>query len=134
MNYWLVKQEPTSYSFEDLLRDGKTEWTGVRNYQARNFLREMRVGDEVLFYHSGGVKAVVGKAKVCRAAYPDPTASDPAWICVDIEAVGPFANPVELNAMKAEPSLANMMLIKQGRLSVTRLTDREFTTVTNLGG
>ncbi len=126
MNYWLVKQEPTSYSFEDLVNEKTTAWTGVRNYQARNFLREMKVGDEVLFYHSGAVKAVVGKAKVTREAYPDRTADDDSWICVDIEAVGHVKNPVTLDTIKATPELANMMLVKQGRLSVTRVTADEF--------
>jgi predicted RNA-binding protein with PUA-like domain len=132
MNYWLVKQEPTSYSFEDLLRDGKTDWTGVRNYQARNFLREMKIGDEVLFYHSGSVKAVVGKARIAREAYPDPTATDDGWICVDIEAIGPVRKPLTLDAIKAEPELANMMLIKQGRLSVSRVTPVEFAAIERL--
>lgn len=134
MSYWLVKQEPSSYSFEDLMRDGKTDWTGVRNYQARNFLREMKVGDDVFFYHSGSVKAVVGKAKVVREAYPDPTADDDAWICVDIEGVGPVANPVTLDVIKATPELANMMLVKQGRLSVTKVTPEEFKAIEKLAG
>lgn len=128
MNYWLVKQEPTSYSFDDLVREKRTAWTGVRNFQARNFLREMAVGDEVLFYHSGKEKAVVGLARVVTGNYPDPTATEPGWICVDIEAVGPLG-PVGLDAIKAEPKLASMMLLKQGRLSVTRLTKEEFETI-----
>ncbi len=132
MNYWLLKQEPTSYSFEDLMHDGKTDWTGVRNFQARNFLREMKVGDEVLFYHSGSVKAVVGKAKISREAYPDPTATDDGWICVDIEAIGPVAKPITLDVIKAEPELANMMLIKQGRLSVSKVTAAEFAVIERL--
>ncbi len=134
MNYWLVKQEPSSYSFEDLMRDGKTDWTGVRNYQARNFLREMKVGDDVFFYHSGSVKAVVGKATVVREAYPDPTADDDAWICVDIEGVGPVKNAVSLDVIKATPELANMMLVKQGRLSVTKVTPEEFKAIEKLAG
>lgn len=129
MNYWLVKQEPSSYSFDDLVKEGTTAWTGVRNYQARNFLREMKAGDEVFFYHSGSEKAVVGKAKVVREAYPDPTADDVAWICVDIAAVGAVAKPVTLDTIKATPELANMMLVKQGRLSVTRVTPEEFAAI-----
>jgi predicted RNA-binding protein with PUA-like domain len=128
MNYWLVKQEPSSYSFEDLVREKRTAWTGVRNYQARNFLREMAVGDDVLFYHSGKEKAVVGLARVARENYPDPTADEPGWICVDIEAAGALG-PVGLDAIKAEPKLAAMMLLKQGRLSVTKLTAEEFETI-----
>jgi predicted RNA-binding protein with PUA-like domain len=132
MNYWLVKQEPSSYSFDDLVKEGSTAWTGVRNYQARNFLREMKAGDEVLFYHSGSEKAVVGKAKVVREAYPDPTADDDAWISVDIEAVGRVGRPVTLDAIKSTPELSEMMLVKQGRLSVTKVTADEFASIERL--
>src|SRR5436190_4346151 len=92
-NYWLAKQEPETYSWDDLVRDGRTDWTGVRNYQARNNLREMKTGDRVLFYHSGKDKAVVGLAEVVKPPYPDPTADDQQWIAVDLKPVKGFANP-----------------------------------------
>ena len=87
MNHWLMKQEPEDYSWDDLVRDGQTQWTGVRNFQARNNLNQMAVGDKVFFYHSGKEKSVVGIAEVARAAYPDPTSDDPSWVAVDIKPV-----------------------------------------------
>lgn len=134
MKYWLVKQEPSTYSFADLESEKQTEWTGVRNFQARKFLRSMSEGDEVLFYHSGTEKAVVGLARVVRAAYPDPTASDGDWIAVDIAPVRRFASPVSLDAIKNDPSLAGMMLVRQGRLSVTAVADQEFGRIIELAG
>lgn len=130
MNYWLVKQEPEAYSFDDLLRDGKTDWTGVRNYQARNNLRAMRRGDLVLFYHSVSDKEVVGLTEVTREEYPDPT--DTNWICVELTPVEKFAVPVSLAAIKSEPSLADIALIKQSRLSVMPLTESEFETIVGM--
>ncbi len=127
MNYWLVKQEPEAYSFDDLIKDGKTDWTGVRNFQARNNLRAMRVGDKVLFYHSVSEKSVVGLAEVSREEFPDPT--DEKWIAVEIKPVGKFTMPVSLEQIKAEKSLANIALIKQSRLSVMPLTREEFETI-----
>src|SRR5882724_12224658 len=97
---WLVKQEPEAYSWDDLVRDGKTDWTGVRNFQARNNLRRMKAGDRVLFYHSGTGKAVVGIAEVAKAAYPDPTAADPQWIAVDLKPVKPFNEAVPLASIR----------------------------------
>src|SRR5216684_5049179 len=97
---WLVKQEPETYSWDDFVRDGRTDWTGVRNFQARNNLRQMKVGDRVLFYHSGAGKCVVGIAEVAKAAYPDPTADDPQWVAVDIKSVKPLKESVPLAAIR----------------------------------
>lgn len=130
MKYWLVKQEPEKYSFDDLIADGKTGWTGVRNYQARNNLRLMRVGDNILFYHSVSEKAVVGAAKVSREEFSDPT--DEKWIAVEIEPLEKFSNPVSLERIKAEKSLENIALIKQSRLSVLPLTAEEYKKICNL--
>jgi predicted RNA-binding protein with PUA-like domain len=127
MNYWLVKQEPESYSFDDLIKDGKTDWTGVRNYQARNNLRAMKTGDKVLFYHSVSEKAVVGLAEVSGEEFPDPT--DEKWIAIEIKAVEKFAKPVSLEQIKTEKLLENIALIKQSRLSVMSLTKKEFETI-----
>src|SRR6202158_5442646 len=102
---WMVKQEPEIYSWDDLVRDGRTDWTGVRNFQARNNLRQMKVGDRVLFYHSGEQKAVVGIAQVAKAAYPDPSADEDQWVAVDIKPVKPLGAPVLLTTIKAEPKL-----------------------------
>jgi predicted RNA-binding protein with PUA-like domain len=132
MNYWLVKQEPEAYSFDDLMRDGKTDWTGVRNFQARNNLRAMRAGDRVLFYHSGSEKSVVGAAEVSREEFPDPT--DDKWVAVEIKPVEKFAKPVSLDQIKSEKPLENIALIKQSRLSVLPLTEAEFETILKLSG
>ena len=131
MNYWLVKQEPEAYSFDDLMRDGKTEWTGVRNYQARNNLRAMRTGDKVLFYHSVSEKSVVGVAEVSREEFSDPT--DEKWIAVELKPLEKFAKPVSLEQIKTEKSLENIALIKQSRLSVIPLSQKEFETILKLG-
>lgn len=131
MNYWLVKQEPESYSFDDFVRDGKTEWTGVRNFQARNNLRAMRAGDKVLFYHSGKQKAIVGAAEVTREEFADPT--DEKWIAVEIEPLEKFARPVSLERIKAENALAEIALLKQSRLSVVPLTEAEFEMIKKIG-
>ena len=127
MNYWMVKQEPEAYSFDDLLKDGATDWTGVRNFQARNNLRAMRLGDKVLFYHSVSEKSVVGLAEVSREEFPDPT--DEKWIAVEIKPVEKLAKPVSLDQIKAEKLLGNIALIKQSRLSVIPLTREEFETI-----
>jgi predicted RNA-binding protein with PUA-like domain len=131
--YWLVKQEPEGYSWDDLVRDRGTEWTGVRNFQARNNLRQMKVGDRVLFYHSGEQKAVVGVAQVAKAAYPDPSADGPQWVAVDIKPFKPLREPVPLSTIKAEPKLAKMLLVRQSRLSVMPVTNEEFETIMALG-
>jgi len=132
MNYWLVKQEPEAYSFDDLLRDGKTDWTGVRNFQARNNLRAMQTGDKVLFYHSVSEKAIVGLAEVSREEFTDPT--DEKWIAVEIKPIEKFSKPVSLEQIKAEKSLENIALIKQSRLSVMPLTTEEFETIMKISG
>lgn len=130
MNRWLVKQEPEKYSFADLMKDGATDWTGVRNFQARNNLRAMRAGDVVLFYHSVSEKAIVGSATVSREAFPDP--SDEKWIAVEIKPLEKFANPVALDDIKANVNLENIGLIKQSRLSVMPLTEAEYRTILHL--
>ena len=130
MKYWLVKQEPEKYSFDDLVRDGKTVWDGVRNYQARNNLRDMKTGDKVLFYHSVSEKSVVGVAEVERENFPDP--SDENWLVVEIKPSEKFANPVTLSQIKAEKSLENIALIKQSRLSVMPLTKAEYNLILKL--
>src|SRR5713226_7808969 len=131
--YWMVKQEPEGYSWDDLTRDGRTDWTGVRNFQARNNLRQMKVGDRVLFYHSGEQKAVVGIAQVAKAAYPDPTADEDQWVAVDIKPLKPLREPVTLGAIRAHPKLSNLSLVRQSRLSVMPVTKEEFETIIALG-
>src|SRR5687767_1640763 len=124
--HWLVKQEPEDYSWNDLLRDGSTQWSGVRNFQARNNLRQMKVGDDVFFYHSGKEKCVVGIASVSKAAYPDPTATEEGWIAVDIKPLKKLANPVSLTAIKANAKLSDLLLVRQSRLSVMPVGESEF--------
>jgi len=125
-NFWLVKQEPSAYSWSDFVAERRTAWTGVRNYTARNNLRKMQPGDEVLFYHSGDDKAVVGIAKVARAAYPDPTAKDGDWSAVDLTPVKALARPVTLREIKSNSRLKQIPLVRQSRLSVMPLTSAEF--------
>lgn len=126
MNYFLVKSEPFKYSWEKFNEEGRTFWDGVRNYQARNNMKEMKAGDLVLFYHSNEGKCVVGIAKVVREYYQDPTTDDPNWVVVDLAPVETLKNPVSLAQIKAEESLADIALIKQGRLSVMKLKNTEF--------
>jgi predicted RNA-binding protein with PUA-like domain len=133
MKHWLVKQEPESYSFETFQKEKKTDWTGVRNYQARNFLRDMKKGDEVLFYHSGDEKAVVGFASVSKAAFPDPTADVPAWIAVELKAGKSFKNAVTLSEIKAAQKLKDILLVRNGRISVMSLTKTEFDQIVKMG-
>ncbi len=122
MNYWLAKSEPEAYSWTQLVKDGKTAWTGVRNFQARNNLRRMKKGDVVFFYHSVSDKQVVGVAKVVKEFYPDPTAEEGDWSCVDIAPVKPLKEAVTLEAIRQDKTLKEMPLVKQSRLSVTPLT------------
>ena len=129
MSYWLIKSDPEEYSFHDLLKDKKTSWTGVRNFAARNNLRAMSKGDELLVYHSNSDKAVVGICTVAKTAYPDPTATDGDWSAIDIRAGELLAKPVALAEMKKTPALANIGLITIGRLSVMPLTDDEYATI-----
>jgi predicted RNA-binding protein with PUA-like domain len=124
MNYWMVKQEPTAYSWDDFVKDGKTDWTGVRNFKARNFLKDMKTGDKVYFYHSVIGKEVVGIAKVTKEAFPDPT--DTAWHAVELTPDKPLKKPVTLVDIKANKALANIYLVRQPRFSVMPLTKDEF--------
>ncbi|HTG52469.1 MAG TPA: EVE domain-containing protein [Candidatus Tectomicrobia bacterium] len=133
-NFWLVKQEPSSYSWSDLVAEGETSWTGVRNFAARNNLRKMRKSDEVLFYHSGEEKVVVGIAKVMRTAYPDPTAKEGDWSTVDLAAVRPLARPVTLREIKGNSRLRGIPLIRQSRLSVMPLAESDFREIVNMAG
>jgi predicted RNA-binding protein with PUA-like domain len=133
MQHWLVKQEPEAYSWKTFVEDGRTSWTGVRNFQARNNLRSMKKGDLVLFYHSVSEKQVVGIARVQREAYADPTAKDGDWSSVDLAPVKPLAQPVSLAAIKADQALNNLPLVRQSRLSVTPLSSEQFKRVLHLG-
>ena len=126
MNYWLVKSEPFKYSWTKFEEDKITFWDGVRNYQARNNLREMTKGDLVLFYHSNEDKAVIGIAKVVKEFYQDPTTEDKNWVVVDLQAVSKLKNPVTLKAIKNDSKLAEIGLVKQGRLSVMKLKNNDF--------
>jgi predicted RNA-binding protein with PUA-like domain len=134
MKYWMVKQEPDSYPWEQFVRDKGTAWTGVRNFQARNNLRAMRRGDEVFYYHSVTGKCVVGVATVVREAYPDPTANEGDWSCVDLKPVRACRTPVELEQIKAEPGLRDIALLRQSRLSVMPLAASEAKILRKLGG
>jgi predicted RNA-binding protein with PUA-like domain len=134
MNYWLVKSEPFKYSWEQFLKDKKTFWDGVRNYGARNNLRAMKKGDQVLFYHSNEGLAIVGIAEVVKEAYQDPTTDETAWVVVDLKPVKTMPVPVTLAAIKAEPALADMQLVRLSRLSVSAVTDKEYKKVLAMGG
>jgi predicted RNA-binding protein with PUA-like domain len=132
MAHWLMKSEPESYSWDDLVRDGGTEWDGVRNNAARLHLRAMKKGDEAFFYHSMSDKAVVGIMRITREAQPDP--KDPDWVSVRVEPVKPLARPVTLAEIKAEPKLAKMELIRQSRLSVAPVRDEEWRKIIDMAG
>ena len=133
MNYWLVKQEPSKYSWEQFVQDKETYWDGVRNYQARNNLQAMQKDDHVLFYHSVVGKEVVGIAKVTKEAYPDPTTDDNRWVVVDLKALVTMKNSVTLEAIKLHPDLQSIALVKQSRLSVSPLTKKEFKVILDMG-
>ena len=126
MRYWLAKSEPKKYSWDDLVREGRDHWDGVRNYQARNNLSAMKVGDRVLFYHSVSAKEVVGIAEVVREAYQDPTTEDERWVAVDMVPVEAMARPVTLAEIKTEAQLADIALVRQSRLSVVPLRTAEY--------
>jgi len=134
MKYWLVKSEPFKYSWEQFVEDGKTFWDGVRNYGARNNLKAMKKGDQVLFYHSNEGLAIVGIAEVVKEAYQDPTTIDPAWVVVDLKPVKAMPKPVTLAQVKAESSLEDMDLVRLSRLSVGTVKEREFKKVLAMGG
>ncbi|MCG8446651.1 MAG: EVE domain-containing protein [Hyphomicrobiales bacterium] len=136
MAYWLFKSEPFKWSWEQQKEKGDTgeEWDGVRNYQARNFMREMKIGDQGFFYHSNEGKEVVGIVEVCAEAHPDSTTDDERWECVDIKAVADVPNPVSLDTIKNDPRLEEMVLVKNSRLSVQPVTEEEWRIICDLGG
>lgn len=131
--YWLVKSEPETYGWTDFVREGRTAWTGVRNYAARLHLNAMRPGDKVLFYESMTTKAVVGTAEVTKRAFPDETADEPGWVAVELKAGAALARPVTLAAVKADPALAAMTLLRISRLSVQPVTRAEYERILKLG-
>jgi predicted RNA-binding protein with PUA-like domain len=130
MNYWMVKTEPSTYSWEDFVKKGQDVWDGIRNYQARNFLKEMRLGDQVLCYHSGKDKAVMGVAEVSQEGFPDP--KDEAWVAVSLKVKQALNNPVTLEMIKSEARLSEMLMLRQSRLSVMSVTKEEFNLILNL--
>ena len=132
--YWLVKSEPEAYAWTDLVRDGRTDWTGVRNYQARNHLKTMRPTDQVFFYASVTTKAVLGLAEVTRSFFPDTTTDEAGWVAVELKPVKTLPRPVTLEQIKAEPALKDTAFLRQGRLSVMPLTAEEFRVIARLGG
>ena len=134
MSYWLAKSDPETYGWSDLVRDGKTSWDGVRNYKARNYIRAMKPGDVVLFYHSGEEKSVVGAMKILSEAYPDRTAEEEIWSAVDVAPAWKLKNPVPLSRIRAESSLQHIHLVRVARLSVMPLEKEEFETIVSLGG
>jgi predicted RNA-binding protein with PUA-like domain len=131
--YWLMKSEPFKYAWDDLVRDGSTYWDGVRNYEARNNLAAMKRGDLALYYHSSEGKEVVGVVEIVKEAYPDPTTDDERWVVVEIEPRVAFREPVSLGTVKADPKLAEIQLVRRGRLSVVPLTPFEFRYILELG-
>jgi predicted RNA-binding protein with PUA-like domain len=132
MNYWLVKSEPETYSWTQFVKDGQTAWTGVRNFAARLNLRAMKSGDRVFFYHSGVEKSVIGLGRVSKEFYPDPTANEGDWSCVDLAPEKSLAKPVSLAQIKADKLLKEMVLAKQSRLSVSPVTKAQFERLLNL--
>ena len=134
MAYWLVKSEPFKYSWDQLVKDKQTFWDGVRNYAARNNLKAMKKGDEVLFYHSNEGLEIVGIAKVAKEHYPDPTADDDTWVVVDLKPYRKLKKPVGLVQIKADKRLADMALVKLGRLSVQPVTEKEWKIVMEMAG
>lgn len=133
MQYWLMKSEPYKYSWDDLVKDGSTFWDGVRNYAARNNMREMKIGDQCFYYHSNEGKEIVGIAEVIKEHYPDPTTEGDRWSAVDIKPVLKFKNPVTLAQIKADPKLKDMEMLRLNRLSVSRVTKKEFEYIKKLG-
>ena len=134
MSYWLVKSEPSTYSFEQLQKDGQTTWDGIRNYAARNHLKAMKKGDQVLFYHSNEGLDIVGIAKVAKEAYQDPTTDEEAWVVVDLKPYKRLKKPVSLPQIKADKRLADMALVRIGRLSVQPVTEKEWKVIMELAG
>lgn len=134
MNYWLIKSEPFKYSWEQFEKDGKTFWDGVRNYAARNNLKEMKKGEKVLFYHSNEGLHIVGIAEVLKEAYPDPTIDDDRWVAVDFKPVKALKRPVSLADIKQTPGLEQMELVRLSRLSVSRVSEKEYKLILKMGG
>ena len=134
MKYWLVKSEPTVYSWEQFVKDKKTTWDGVRNYTARNNLREMKKGDHVLYYHSNEGMEIVGIAQVSKEAFQDPTTEEPAWVSVELKPVKKLKTPITLATLKGNPHFQNMQLIKQSRLSVSPVSEEEYLKILEMGG
>lgn len=136
MRYWLFKSEPETWSWDQQVARGDAgeEWNGVRNYQARNFMREMKVGDRGFFYHSQKTREIVGIVEVCAESHPDSTTDDERWDCVDIRAVRPMPKPVTLDEIKQVADLAEMVLVRNSRLSVQPVTDDEWTLICRMGG
>jgi predicted RNA-binding protein with PUA-like domain len=135
MAYWLFKSEPNTWGWHDQVAKGDAgeEWDGVRNYQARNFMREMKLGDRGFFYHSLKEKSVVGIVEICAEVHPDSKTDDPRWECVDIKAIRAFAQPVSLDQIKSNPALENMVLVKNSRLSVQPVTEAEWNEICKMG-
>ncbi len=134
MNYWLIKSEPSVYSWEQLKKDKKTEWTGVRNYAARNNLRDMKKGDLAFYYHSNEGQEIVGIAKIVKEHYQDPTTGETAWVAVDVAPHKALKNFVSLEMLKKDPFFKNMDLVRLGRLSVGKVSEAEFDKICELGG
>ena len=134
MNYWLVKSEPSAYGWDQLVKDKKTTWDGVRNYAARTHLKAMKKGDEVLFYHSNEGTEIVGIAKVDKEAYQDPTTEDTNWVAVDLKPYKKLKKPVSLSQVKADKHLKDMALVRIGRLSVQPVTEKEWKLIMELAG
>jgi predicted RNA-binding protein with PUA-like domain len=132
--YWLIKTEPDEYSWQNLVVDGKTDWTGVRNYTARNNLKAMKIGDLAFFYHSVKGTEIVGISKVVKTAFQDPTTDNPAWVAVQVAPHKALAKSVKLNTLKQDPFFAQMDLVRLGRLSVGKVTEEEFSKICRLGG
>ena len=133
MAYWLVKSEPDTWSWDQHVKKGNDVWTGVRNFQARTHLNNMKKGDKVFFYHTGGEKAVVGVSEVAKEAYPDPTDKEGSFVCVDLKAVEPLKTPVTLAAIKAEPKLKDIALVRMSRLSVQPVSDAHWALILKMG-
>jgi len=134
MAYWLMKSEPETYSWQRLLKEGRTGWDGVRNNQAAQNLRAMKQGDKAFFYHSGDDKEIVGVMEITREAYPDPGDADGRFVMVDVKPLQPMPTPVTLKQVKAEPSLAQMLLVRNSRLSVSPVDDKAWKTIARMGG
>jgi predicted RNA-binding protein with PUA-like domain len=132
--YWLLKSEPESFAWDDLVREQRSIWDGVRNYQARNHLAGMQVGDRALFYHSGAKREVVGEMQIVRAAFADPTSDDSRWLAVEVRPLRPLTVPVSLMRIKAEATLANLLLLRNSRLSVMPIAEGEYRHILALGG